>query len=1163
MNQATVTPRLFALLVGIDKYLAQNDLSGCVNDVEAMRIMLMNRYAVPEDHLRVLTNEQATRVNILKAFEKFLINNIDIRRGDQILFHYSGHGSQMAARPEDYEPDGLNETIVPHDSRTADVFDIPDKTLAALLDRLAAAKGDQITVILDSCHSGSGTRRPEDPSAPRVRRVPADSRIPPADLDADLRAGTGAGTRAAGPSGWASAELPYVLLAGCRDREESNEYQGKLEDATVWHGALTYFTLKTLRDLPERATYAELHERVAALVNTEYPRQMPQCEGARDRQIFSGVRVERDPFIAMQRVSPDGTTVTLGAGLVHGLRPGTRLALYPPEIRTRAELPQTPLVTVEVASVTATTAEAAVQGQPSQPISQHARAVITVQVYAGLRKTVRLDSDGDARHDDAIARLRRAIEHATADDKPSPYLQLEDDPAAPVDLVVKAEGGHVGVYNDTGTLLVVPVPIADDAAADDTPRKIRLSLESIVRFRTIQGLSNDTVSQLNGKVRLGLRRYVKDADGECAEDLPQETVGLGGEISVFYDPDAPARNLYVVDVINASNADVYAYVFTLSPDYSIRQLHPPPGDQQAIRPNKDGLPYPIGLQRGTDRLELYLPDGWDASRDYVKAIVTTQPTDLRSLEQEGLEVPAPPPPRRGGPVSAIQELIDAVTFGERTRFGRPNRPVAGEDWTTAQLTINTIRKYQVTPLDAPAGRVAVSDELTLVKPEGFTGEVTVTTLGSATRGETADPGLKPPPGLMRFSGAFELIGRSGTRGLGSNGLVIALDVDEPSRRLITPDNPLRLELPRTRGGDTADLLPIIFDGEDYLLAGYGIDGGNAVDLVSLPRPVAPAEGQPTKRGLARTLRLFIFKKLGRYTTDIGLRRAELRDGAMIYSPVRRDGFQPGQRVALFVHGFVSDTRWMIEYPAQFLQAEVARYDHLLTWDYETFGTSVEENGAQLAQALKQQCGFGPDDGITVDIYAHSMGTLVTRCMVELSGGHAFVDRAVLAGPPNRGSTLASTGRLLTFLVTELVNRASVVPIIGAATWTVKQLFEQGVALADLAVDSPVSKRLNALEVPSNVPYLVLAGENLPDPAERSRLNRLAHKVLDSGLDAMFGEQNDIAIGLSSMQGLRGGDYPNLTTAVLPCDHFHYFVLPEGQQAIKCWASTDMEWSSAP
>ena len=1154
-------PALFALLIGIDEYVAQNNLRGCVNDVEAMQTLLINRYDIPSDrienHIRVLTNRDATRANILQAFEDFLINNQNINRGDQILFHFSGHGSQMAARPEDYEPDGLNETLVPHDSRTENVFDIPDKTLAALLDRLAAAKGDQITVILDSCHSGSATRRPEDPSAQRVRRIPADSRVPPADLDAEVRGRDSTTTRATGPSGWATADLPYVLLAGCRDREESNEHQGQFKTAgelsgtsettPPWHGALTYFTLQVLKELPEGATYADLHERVAALVNANYPNQMPQCEGARERQLFGSLRVQRDPFIPVQQVDRDGKTVTLGAGLVHGMRPGTELALYPAEVRTRDELPPTPIATVTVMSVAAATARAAATAQPTQSIPQHARGVITRQAHAGLRLTVRLESAIDTELEQAVAKLRRAIE-------PSPYLFLEDDPNAPVDLLVRAEAGQFWIYDDRHELLVQPEDIAQSSVtAEQTPENVRRALESIVRYRTVLGLRNeDPNSELAGKVKLRLRRYVDDSTGRRAEDLPPEAIGPSGELAIYFDPDHEEQNLYVVDLINESALDVYPHVFTLSPDYSISSLHPGRGIQEAVAPNKDQDPYPIGLHSGTHQLALWLPEGWDASQDFIKAIVTTNAADLKMLEQPPLDVP-PPSGTRSGSASAIETLLEAVVSGSGTRHGKPRDSLGGEDWAVAELRINTIRRSQTTRLEMHEGKIQLSEELTLIKPDGFTGEVSVTTLGLASRGEESDPGLQPPPGLARFPDLFEPIGRSGVRSLGSNGLVVTFNIDESSRQLVSQDNPLRLELSSTQVDQAMDLVPVVFDGEDYLLAGYAVDGGRTVELVSLPQPVAlPADGGPTPRGVGRTLRLFLFKKLGRFTVDIGLRRAEVRDGQVIYGQVERSQFRRGQSVALFIHGFMSDSHWMVQQPADFLLAEVWPYEHLLTWDYETFGTSIEDNGEQLALALKQQCGFDPDDEITVHVYAHSMGAVVARCMIELAGGHTFVDRAVLAGAPNRGSTLASSGRGLVFLMTRLLNRASLVPILGGINWTLNQLYEQGAGLADLAVDSPVLKNLNGLDAPSNVPYLVLAGENRPAPEERRRLDRLARKVLDTSLDGIFGEQNDVAVGLSSLKGLRGGAYPALTTDVLPCDHFSYFVITEGQNAIKTW-----------
>jgi pimeloyl-ACP methyl ester carboxylesterase len=1145
--------RLFALLVGINTYQAVNDLQGCVNDVEAMRVVLQNRYGVPDDHIRMLTDAQATRSGILQAFNEHLINNADIRRGDQMLFHYSGHGSQMPARPEDYEPDGFNETIVPHDSRVGDVYDIEDKTLAALLDELASAKGDHVTVILDCCHSGSGTRAPEDASGPRVRMVPADLRIPPPDLDADLRKPMTRNLRSTGLTAWGG--LPYVLLAGCRDNELSYEYAGRLEDSVAQHGALTFFTLKTLQQLPEGATYIELYDRVAPLVNAQYPKQMPQCEGDRNRVIFDGARVQRDPFISVLKI--EDVNVTLGAGLVHGMHPGTRLEIYPIEVRTTSQIHGDALATVEVTSVTATTARATVIGQPTRPLTAGDRAVIVEQSETGLRQTVRLDCVDDDIHRAALATLRAEI-LGPEDGKPaSAYLRIEDDPGVPVDFFVVARERNVGIYSDSDRTSPLVEPIAITAEHDGAGwfSKVRLALESIVRYRTVLGLSNDTGSALNGKVRLGLRRYVTDASGQHrAEDLPSGSTSQGGELSVYIDPDTAADNLYVIDIYNDSDMRVYPTVFTLSPDYSIKQLYPNDGQVDTFGVG-GGEPFPIGLAKNTSQLQLSLPDGWDSCRDYIKAIVTTTPSDLSVLTQEALTVPAPPDAARDA-ASTVEALIDTIAFGQGTRFAAPSKPATGQDWTVAQLAINSIREYNAVEMPASATRVALGDGLTVVKPEGFTGTVTVTTLGSATRGALADSALRPPPGLARCPDSFQLVGVPGTRALDSAGLVLGLDVDDAARRRITPDNPLKIELAPTMvaGGD--ELWPVAFDGEDYLPVGYGTGEDGVVNVVTLPAAVTVtgADGAPTTRGLARTLRLFIYKRMGRHTPELALRRAEVENKQVVYHPAEPGQVRHGQRVALFIHGLLSDSRWMIAQPAQFLRAEIAPYDHLLTWDYESFGTSAEDSGERLAEALTKQCGLCPNDGITVDVYAHSLGTLVARCMIELYGGHAFIDRAVLAGPPNRGSTLATTGRLLMFLATDLLNRASVVPFLGAINWPLRTLYEQGLAVADLAVDSPLTRKLNTLDEPSNVPYLVLAGENQEDEAEQNRVKRLASKVLDKGLDQVFGEVNDIAVGLSSMKGLRGGAYHLLATAILPCDHFHYFVAPEGQQAIKEWAT---------
>jgi hypothetical protein len=228
----------------------------------------------------------------------------------------------------------------------------------------------------------------------------------------------------------------------------------------------------------------------------------------------------------------------------------------------------------------------------------------------------------------------------------------------------------------------------------------------------------------------------------------------------------------------------------------------------------------------------------------------------------------------------------------------------------------------------------------------------------------------------------------------------------------------------------------------------------------------------------------------------------------------------------------------------------------LTFDYETFNTHVSDNGQLLAKALRA-AGFGPEDGLHLDIFAHSMGTMVTRSMVEQHGGEAFVDRCFLAGPPNSGSRLAEAKRLVPWIGTLLLNHAGPTPPAVIASWVLKKVTDDAVGGDDLRPSSDFIKQLNTIDQPAKVPYYILAGRNELTPAEGDVWNRLARTLLgsaDAGLDMLFGDQHDLVINVQSMLTVRNGDYPVnlLYKQLLPCNHFQYFGSREGQAKLLEW-----------
>lgn len=168
---AQSTRRKLALLVGINNYPSEiGQLYGCLNDVELQRQLLIHRFGFnPNDILEISDNTEIkpTRENILNAFEHHLIKQA--KPDDVVVFHYSGHGDRIRDpnplnTPECQKSDDCdrNGTLVPLDgmpqSDQGSEVAVPDIMGRTLFLLMQAVPTEFVTVVLDSCHSGAGTR---------------------------------------------------------------------------------------------------------------------------------------------------------------------------------------------------------------------------------------------------------------------------------------------------------------------------------------------------------------------------------------------------------------------------------------------------------------------------------------------------------------------------------------------------------------------------------------------------------------------------------------------------------------------------------------------------------------------------------------------------------------------------------------------------------------------------------------------------------------------------------------------------------------------------------------------------------------------------------------------------------------------------------------------
>lgn len=165
-----------ALLMGINNYKYISPLRGCVNDVDNMHRLLTETFGFSEDRIHKLTDRQVTGKKVEQEL-KWLFD--DVGPGDRVVLHFAGHGSYTVDLDGD-DDGGRDELLCLYDMDWNDPKSyLLDDQLREWTQKLP--KGVQLTVLLDNCHSGTGTRQIRPPGSD----VP-ESELPWVDLKASL-----------------------------------------------------------------------------------------------------------------------------------------------------------------------------------------------------------------------------------------------------------------------------------------------------------------------------------------------------------------------------------------------------------------------------------------------------------------------------------------------------------------------------------------------------------------------------------------------------------------------------------------------------------------------------------------------------------------------------------------------------------------------------------------------------------------------------------------------------------------------------------------------------------------------------------------------------------------------------------------------------------------
>lgn len=666
------TKKLYALLVGIDKYKSIRGLSGCVNDVFAIRKYL--KEAANQDgfelSIKALTDDAAVKDNIVNAFTEQMIDKPG--PDDIAFFYYAGHGGQEQADEVFHISDTSkkNEVLICYDSTLEKSgMDLADKEMRYLIHK-ASLKGSHLVTIFDCCHSGGNTR---SAAAPKILTRQLAAGKPLRDYDDFIFAKEiPKSTFASGKS--LNEIIPqgnHIQIAACRDREEANEYPGDEP-----RGAFSYSLINVLKKAQGGITYYDLYSRLKmSMENLVHKMQVidPRVV-SQTPQIY----VRSDDSSAVFKPFLDGAvnqqrrycnlifdarkeTWKIDMGAIHGVKSPndgvTRIYVF----EEGASLDGEHTHTAVVAEVTPSEATISFEGET--PTGEF----LTGYVKGLLTRPVHVFLDGEAAGTKVIKEQFEEEETAKSLKNKVKLVDAKEDADY---LMVAKDKEYLITQKDSSNPLVEQIagytPSAGSIAA--------VYLKHMSNWEFVKALANtDNDSNFGGKPPVKMEILRTQPDGTGGEVIPIDN----GVISWDFDKNAEGKHIlmFKLRLTNTSDQKLYCSVAYLSQTF---QVYPDilAGGMVELDHGENNTEWALGGQPIPFQVSPYIEHyNWEHATDYFKLVISTQPFRLDSMAMPAL--PEPKVPNR-------------KASGTRSSFMfSPPKPKEKHEWTTALVEIRS------------------------------------------------------------------------------------------------------------------------------------------------------------------------------------------------------------------------------------------------------------------------------------------------------------------------------------------------------------------------------------------------------------------------------------------------------------------------------------------
>ncbi|KAJ7086926.1 caspase domain-containing protein [Mycena epipterygia] len=616
---------VFALIIGIDKYKNTDHfatLRGAVNDATAFYKFLLDSreqcgLGVPKSNILFLKDEDATRDKILAAFESHLLTNPRIpNHGDaSMILFFAGHGTRVNAPGNLMSQDEMVEGICPVDERTSAggkyVHTIPDYVLVHLLGDLYEKKGQNITVIFDSCHSGGMGR-----NVGQARAANSDSSAVPPELDSHLW--THKSSRPHQDDRlWSSSATTHVWLAACAANESAREIVfDEPGQRQLVRGRFTKSLIEHLRKVDlENTTYMELLDHLPA-----WSGQTPFCGGDRRNWLLFDKKYPRTGRSAVSLMAGDndiahGRTWRVSMGVPAGVVPDTEFSVLDRDNHTvctlvaqTVKIAETILILKDGASldvIIPENARAVVSDWKNNEMIMHVYVPEGFPHIAALFPTRRLH-------------FQQGFVQATSRQDAQIALRIPED-----------DDNSVVIERFTSTIFECEPEARFPLTPLNDALQLHAALNGIAHFNYFLERRHGS-APLNG-VSLEVYRLM----GNFPTRQPDRRFGQNGNLVIdnqaLFKSEYGAK--YGIIIRNTSPYDLFPYLFAFDPtDYTIGCLYSPHSTRDPpLQRVKGEVTIGMGGQRA---LDFTLPRGVKKSSAFLKLFVATKTIDIDWIKLE-------------------------------------------------------------------------------------------------------------------------------------------------------------------------------------------------------------------------------------------------------------------------------------------------------------------------------------------------------------------------------------------------------------------------------------------------------------------------------------------------------------------------------------------------